>query len=282
MTQHPLLQLFSKEKVVSSPILNKIGAQPFRILAARTIRNLRPYRPSTTSSIANYTQELNREGLVVIPDFLPRELFEQVQMEALSLINDPQKMSRQMLSGPNLHSAYDFDDDKLDAGDFPATKQFFEDKNLLSLFESGLHKKVHQRNVIKWLEWLEQKEGNRKADGQTVMHSDTYYDTYKAWLYLEDISLEQAPFAYVKRTQKVEMGRLRYDYVNSYQPVPNPSRRITEEEIDKRGLQETVVVCKANTLAIANTFGYHRRLEGTAGHSRLALYASVRFHPFSI
>jgi hypothetical protein len=282
MAKSAILELFSKEKLVSSPAMNKMGAQPFRIVAARTLRNLRPYRPAANRDFAGYSHALNQDGMVVIPDFLPADLFEQIRAESRSLVADTSKVTRQITTGPNTLFGYDFDGSLLDLKDYPAISQFYQNPNLLFLFESGLRKKVSQQNIVKWLEWLRQGEGDRKADDQTEMHSDTYYDTYKAWLYLEDITVEKAPFAYVKGTHKVESKRLRYDYANSFQPVPSPSRRITQEEIIKRNLQETVVVCKANTLAMANTFGYHRRLEGVAGFSRLALYASVRFHPFSV
>ncbi|QHT71550.1 hypothetical protein GXP67_35250 [Rhodocytophaga rosea] len=278
MAANPLSQIFSKEKLVDSTLLNKIGVQPFRIIMANLASQIRS--KSEGNSLTDQINTLKEEGLLVISNFLPAEEFAKIKQEAMQLISDPANISRVIKDGPNSLKVFDLTDQLITKA--PTLLNYFNNEKLLTLFGSTTKKGIKPENIVKWLEVLEQGEGNRHADTQTHMHSDTYYDTYKAWLYLEDITLNKAPFAYVKSTQKVNMARLRYDYKNSISERPSPSRRITEEEINQRALKETIVTCKANTLAMANTFGYHRRLEGESGNSRIALYTSVRFHPFKL
>jgi hypothetical protein len=58
------------------------------------------------------------------------------------------------------------------------------------------------------------------------------------------------------------------------------SRRVTPEELESRGLEETVFTVKANTLVVANVCGYHRRLKGVPGRRRLGVHFSHRRNPF--
>ncbi len=111
------------------------------------------------------------------------------------------------------------------------------------------------------------------------MHSDIFFNTHKAWLYLRDVDTEIGPLVFVKGSHRLSLGQLGYLYQESVSRAKG-SRRITPDELERLGLEETVLVCKANTLVIANTCGYHRRLRGEPGRERLALHWSVRLNPF--
>jgi hypothetical protein len=115
-----------------------------------------------------------------------------------------------------------------------------------------------------------------------VLHIDTFFNTHKAWLYLSDVTAADGPFVYVPGSHRLDPRRLIGDYLGSLLPAPDyaGSRRIAAKELVARGLEEKVYTCVANTLVIANTTGYHRRLKGRAGNVRMAVQLGCRFHPF--
>ncbi len=119
-------------------------------------------------------------------------------------------------------------------------------------------------------------------DPEWDLHSDIFFTTHKAWLYLDDVRLEDGPLAYVPGSHRLTPGRLRAIYAHSvtWAPPENGSRRIGPTE--RAGLQERVMTCAANTLVIANTSGFHRRVPGQPGARRRAAHVSARANPFTL
>ena len=93
------------------------------------------------------------------------------------------------------------------------------------------------------------------------------------------MTLESGPLVFVKRSHLLSAGALRNVYRESCASNTG-SRRISPQELQDLHLEETVMTCPANTLAIANTFGYHRRLRRAPGHTRFAVHVSLRGNPF--
>ncbi len=119
-----------------------------------------------------------------------------------------------------------------------------------------------------------------KEDIETQIHSDVFYSSYKAWLYLNDISMEHGPLTYFMRSRNNDRFKMKYEYENSIKEVPDRSRRITEEELKARNLEETVMNVNENTFVMADINGYHRRLKGQEGKERLAIIFRERGTPF--
>jgi hypothetical protein len=116
-------------------------------------------------------------------------------------------------------------------------------------------------------------------DPETDLHVDTFFSTHKLWLYLDDVTEERAPLVYVPGSHKLSVHKLHQEYVESRRENSG-SRRIDEEELERRGLAPRTMTCPANTLVVVNTCGYHRRSIGQPGWTRRALHMSFRFNPF--
>ena len=69
-------QTFSASKVVESRSLNRVGAQPFRAVAARLISRI------AAAIGRGGIEELSQTGLIVVEDFLPGDEFELLRDEA--------------------------------------------------------------------------------------------------------------------------------------------------------------------------------------------------------
>jgi hypothetical protein len=165
----------------------------------------------------------------------------------------------------------------------PSIRAFYGDQRLRAIFTA-----VEQRSLGALEEYGKREHvlhGEPRAgmDPQSELHSDIFFNTHKAWLYLHDVRLEHGPLAYVTRSHRLTPARLGFVYRDSWtrHAAEELSRRITPEELDALHATETVVTCAANTLVIANTSGYHRRLPGRPGATRDSLHLSVRTDPFA-
>jgi hypothetical protein len=77
-----------------------------------------------------------------------------------------------------------------------------------------------------------------EPDPQTELHVDTFFNTHKMWLHLDDVTTENAPFVYVPGSHLLDRVRLRHEYVasTSRNDTDDRSRRVTDEEVRNRGL----------------------------------------------
>lgn len=279
----PPLRFFSGDKVVDSPTLNRLGMQVARTVAARALYTLRPFH--TVVDLKPKIAALRRDGVVQFPNFLPQAAFDALRSECMALLDEAQhhkgndKKMVVYTVGPNtieLAKIRSYDSER-----YTRAHQFLAHPDLLRIFAAA-EKRAFDTNAftLAVVERLVQGQDNDTTDRETAMHSDVFFDTHKAWLYLDDVNIEDGPFAYVKRSHYLSKTQLAYIYAHSLAEGVNQARRITQAELEKLGLEESVVTAKRNTLVVANTKGYHRRLRGQAGGKRHAIHVITRANPF--
>src|SRR5437879_1652802 len=125
-----LIRVFSSDKVVPSRAMNRMGAQVARTVLARMLHNLRPV--SVDPSIRDEVATLRREGMVMIPDFLPQRTFEEVRRRSEELLERERSLVTQIHHGPNTL-------DVLSERVFPVAAQlpeFFTDPRLVGILEA--------------------------------------------------------------------------------------------------------------------------------------------------
>lgn len=272
LTRLPLLDIFSSKKMIRNRFINRLGTQPFRIWLAEKRYRLRP--KYLAKDIAPFIDNLQKEGIVVIPNFLPQELFEKLEQDCHNALKNEER-SKIREDGPNLYT--NISSDKLK--DYSTITSVFHNDKIQRLFRAAERRKV--KNMATLLSCLVQGEDNGKKDPETDLHEDIFFNTHKAWLYITDVAFEHAPFVYVKESNKNSKTK-RYEKSYKYSLIKNNvhSRRISGEELKELDLKETVFTAKKNTFVMANTLGFHRRLRGTPGNERVALAFSARHNPF--
>ncbi|MEM6335521.1 MAG: phytanoyl-CoA dioxygenase family protein [Bacteroidota bacterium] len=277
------LRFFSGDKIVDAPLLNRMGMQVARAVTARTLFNLRP--ADVHAPHRGYIDQLRSDGVFAIPDFLPGDQFERLRAEAMSLLDqavehegDESKIVVYNVGTNRIEFA------RINAypqEELPELHRFIRHEDVLALFTAAEKRPITEKSfTLSVVERLIQGPRDNDSDRETNMHSDVFFDTHKAWLYLDDVEEDDGPFGYVKSSQRMSPKRLGYVYDHSLQKGVNPARRITQEELRRRKLTESVLTAKKNTLVMANTTGYHRRLPGVAGGRRHAIHLVVRANPF--
>jgi Phytanoyl-CoA dioxygenase (PhyH) len=119
-------------------------------------------------------------------------------------------------------------------------------------------------------------------DPQTLLHSDAPEPTMKAWYFLNDVDDADGPLCYVPGSHRLTAARLAWEVHQQLHPADmaaqakdaGPPRRIDKSELSLMGLghPERLVV-PANTLIVADTFGFHKRAQARHPTMRLELWA---------
>jgi hypothetical protein len=271
-------KVFTDAKAVDSRALNRAGVQPFRTVVARSLYKL---RRGSDDPIVN---ELAQNGIVVLEDFLSDADFTAVEQEAEAFMaatvptythhwGTTEVEHFHLTQLTNLTS---------DAGDtYPHLDRWREQDRVRQLVADGERRNgtaYHGSSLVERLTLGDYSD----PDSQTDLHVDTFFNTHTIWLYLDDVTEANAPLEYVLGSHRIDWVRLRHDYHASVHAEVKKSRRVTDEEVQARGLQPRKVTCGRNTLVIANTCGYHRRSVGEPGQTRRSLYMIFRSNPFTL
>jgi hypothetical protein len=126
------------------------------------------------------------------------------------------------------------------------------------------------------------------ADPQRDLHTDTFHPTVKAWLFLTDVTQDAMPFVYVPGSHRLTPQRLQWERRMSIrasqrtgQPETRLVRAISADELSELGLpQPELIAAPANTLVVADTFGFHARGVSAQPTTRVEIWAFGRRNPF--
>jgi hypothetical protein len=269
-----LTRMFTVAKTVDSRALNRAGAQPFRALIARGLYNVRP------GSHDPLIAELARTGIAMCENSLLPDAFEDLtgEVDAYMGANDP---STVIQDGADEIRRYSLE--KVDPTRFPQLAQWRSNPRVNALVSGAERRPVGDFDGGALIEHVLVGENAEEANPQdnTHLHIDTFFNTHKVWLYLDDVDAENGAFVFVPGSHLPDRVRLRHDYLEST-GENRRSRRIGDDELKERGLEQLVVECRRNTLVVANTCGYHSRSIGTPGTSRRALHREFRSTPFTL
>ena len=124
-----------------------------------------------------------------------------------------------------------------------------------------------------------------KNDVNSYWHVDTYHNTHKAWIYLDDIKKENGPFNYIVGSNRFSFQRLVWEYVNSIKIsfYKNFLAFFLDEKKSKKFEKKKIeIICNQNSFMIANTHGYHRRGDASINKVRNGISFFTRENPFKL
>lgn len=127
-----------------------------------------------------------------------------------------------------------------------------------------------------------------QPDPQTNVHSDAFHPSMKAWLFLDEVPVEDGPLTYVPGSHALTKARLDWEEETALRAPGGVDRltargsfRIAREELPRLGLPQPMpFAVPANTLIVADTFGFHARGPALRPSIRVELWAYHRRSPF--
>lgn len=255
---------------VNSIVLNALGMQSFRTFYFYLRRILRIPK-SISATYLEYLKILKRDGIVIIPDFFPDDVYAQIQDEYEKLspefIRDDSEIPIPHVNRLSIH-------DKKVSDQF--REYFLKDPLIQTLPRAFLNRNYNLPITAHLVRIFCNKEEITLPSygGTNNLHFDAPLRVLKAFYYVTDTNERNAALQYCAGSPKRNsLKRLFFEYklsvrymLNRWNPnhhgeyVDNePWVKITDDEMQKQGLQEKVVSVKGNTMVFVDTGGFHRR-----------------------
>ena len=267
---------FEANPLIGSARLNALGLHKTRVAVAHRLAERR--RAKLSKFISDEDREaFERDGFVVRRNFLPKSIFEQL----VAQIKEHRCTSEERLWGDTINRKIVVD--TVATSKIPALKEVLDspDWRYLIAYVGGC-----LSPPLVYIQTLYRQGGS--SDPQTKLHSDTFHSTTKAWLFLTDVRENEGAFTYVPGSHRLTAERLEWQYRTSLQAKESKDQetregsfRIEASELEALRLPQPVqLAVPANTLVVADTFGFHARGPSIAGALRVEIWALGRRQPF--
>jgi hypothetical protein len=269
---------FEHNAVIGNRRLNEWGLHAARVSAAHRLASAR--RRKLARLISNADREaFDRDGFVVRPNFLPAEQFAAL----LAQVRAYRGPLREIAEGDTIMRKVALNGSTL--RELPAVGAMLRSRDWRGLIRySG----SRDAEPVVWVQSILRHACVGPTDPQTVLHADTFHPTAKAWLFLTDVAKDAGPFTYVPGSHRLTAARLAWERRKSLSARQSSnaedrqgSFRIDPAELAMLGLpQPRAFAVRANTLIVADTFGFHARGASVRPSLRVEIWAYGRRSPF--
>ncbi len=246
-------------------LANVLGYSIFRTL----YHNLGRTKPKKVrKEFQQYIDIMERDGILVIPDFFPEEQFKEIKKEFDDAYSDwdpmyvnPDEFSKRQKDFPEYFQTIA---EKIITPETRAFNEYFVKNELINaITESVVHKKI-RLTPYKHFWYLKRrkldKEGDKSFHNAAYPHADVFYPTIKVFLYLNDVDEKNAAYIFARGTHKLNLKRLLLEYKLSVRfAKDNNDVSTNDNDISYLGSKSESICGKANTLIISNNMGYHNR-----------------------
>lgn len=270
---------FEANPVLGNRILNRLGLHVGRVVLAHAMTFWRRLWVSRRLS-SDLRRQFREAGYIAVANYLPPEDFDRVRQEAVNFDGE----LRRCIQGDTFTLQGLIDETAISS--MPACRKMIETQTFLGLMMYG--GSAFKRPVF-FVHCIKNGVVTGGSDPQKDFHADTFHPTMKAWLFLDDVDDVNGPFNYVSGSHRLSWARLKWEYQNSIEGsrlgntyARRGSLRISEAQLRSNGFgPPKAFKVPANTLVMADTFGFHRRGEARSNSSRMAIYAYSRSNPFN-
>lgn len=269
---------FERNPIIGSRRLNEWGLHASRVALAHRLAAARRHRLAGLISVADRAA-FDRDGFVVHENFLPSGQFAALLAE-VKAYRGP---LREIVEGDTLMRKIALDRRAITA--LPALAAVLQ-----SAEWRGLVRYAGGRDAepVVWVQAILRHAHEGPVDPQTLLHADTFHPTVKAWLFLTDVAPDAGPFTYVPGSHRLTPERLDWERRTSLGARRSTlaenregSFRIDPGELAALGLPPPVALAvPANTLVVADTFGFHARGPSVGRSLRVEIWAYGRRSPF--
>jgi hypothetical protein len=269
---------FRDNPILGSPRLNRLGLHRWRVRLAHAASARRRRRLAAHLSPEDL-QAFERDGFVVRGPLLPDDQFQALKARLLAQPG----AAREMQQGDTITRRIDVDPDTVRA--VPELRAL-----LTHPAWRGLTRYVAAYDRTPWVyvQTILSRSRPGGPDPQTQLHADTFHPTMKAWFFLTDVAEDEGPFCYVPGSHRPSAARLDWEQAVSVGARDHVDRltsrgsfRIDESELPALGLPPPRrFAVRANTLVVADTFGFHARGPSKGATMRIEVWGYDRRNPF--
>lgn len=263
--------------------LNRAGYQALRCILSNLAYRLRPaYRHA---ELKTYEDQLDRDGICAIADFLPQAGFAALQSAYAAYRGSPSVKQTRNKNNSGV-TWYEGPITNKSAEDRDAQKMIdllSYDERIIRLASHVLRRPVRAPLLLgyQWLHLPEDERDDRDIEG--ALHSDRHYPCVKAVFYVNENTIDNGAFVFCPGSHRLSWPRLRHEYEFSVRhqewlrrgectPGCGPFDRNrpipSADTCAEMGIRQVAMEAPANTLVISNNMGFHKRGCLSPGQSR--------------
>lgn len=268
---------FVDNPVIGSPRLNRHGLHTARVRLAHALARLRRRRLAHRIDPADRFA-FDRDGFVEKREFLPAAVFARLRDEIMAY----EAPAREMIQGDTITRRIAVDDALLAA--CPATRTLTRDPRWRGLLR---YASSYDSEPLIYIQTILPGHAEGPPDPQTDLHADTFHPTMKAWFFLTDVEPDRGALCYVPGSHHATPARLAWERARSIAAATldrlsaRGSLRISAAEVQDMGLTPArSFAVPANTLIVADMFGFHARGPSSTQSVRVEIWAYSRRNPF--
>ena len=269
---------FERNSLIGSPVLNRWGLHAARVKVAHRLASARRHKLAGLISAAD-REAFDRDGFVCRENFLPGDAFAALAAEIKAYRATP----REIAEGDTILRKIALDGRALDRLPTLAALLRSPDWRGLVRYAGGSN-----AEPVVWVQSILRHARPGLADPQTQLHADTFHPTVKAWLFLTDVAEDSGPLTYVPGSHRLTDQRLAWERRaaltarrSTNAETRQGSFRIGAGELAALGLgPPRALAVPANTLVVADTFGFHARGPSAGRSLRVEIWAYGRRSPF--
>ncbi|WP_395398228.1 phytanoyl-CoA dioxygenase family protein [Novosphingobium sp. BL-8A] len=269
---------FLDNPLIGSRRLNRLGLHKARVKCAGAICAWRRRRLASRVPV-DWREAFDRDGFVAIHDFVAPDTFQDLRKAILEY----QGEAREMRQGDAVTRRLAIDPAML--GAIPELRKQLEREDLLALFHYVASFRI---TPLHYVQTIVTHDGDVNADPQEALHADAFHSSLKAWLFLNPVEPDEAPFNYVRGSHRLTPERLDWEYRRSLIDPREMSRltargspRVEQEDLAAMGLGEgEALAVPGNTLVVADTLGFHARGASVRPIERVEIWSYARRNPF--
>ena len=171
--------IVSQNHIVPSPLANKLGVPVFRTLVADILIKLRRFKNCRPKN--DFENQLIKNGIVVIPNFLPDEDFKELKSDFDKNISSSEKVkiTRKGSMQVNIRTVDNNDFEK-----FPSIKKFAQNKQLIRLISVGEGIRIVDQLKKFNLEKTIFGDPTKDTDQNVPFHADSHFHSHKVLFYI--------------------------------------------------------------------------------------------------
>lgn len=269
---------FLDNPLLGSRRLNRWGLHRARVRLAAAMCGWRRRRLAGAVR-PDWREAFDRDGFVAIPEIVAAEEFARLRQAIL----DYEGPAREMRQGDAITRRLAVGPDMLAA--IPQLRVLLAREDIRALFHYVAGFRIEP---LHYIQTIVTHDGANDADPQESLHADAFHSSLKAWLFLNPVEADEAPFRFVPGSHRMEGGRLAWEYRRS---LADPraidrlsargSPRVGPSDLAEMGLPgATALAVPANTLVVADTVGFHARGASVRPVERVEIWSYSRRNPF--
>lgn len=292
MERLPLIRSLRKSApsyFAGSVVENELGSQVAKVLSKNISWRLRSKR--VTAGNEEYVSSLDRNGILVINNFLADTEFDLVKKEYSNAIRESTLRPYKEIDAANLHR---IQIPVSHSERFRSIEKHFQNNSVLDdIAGAVVHRKIVKRPEVFLDFYKKVRSSGVENDIENILHADLHAPTVKMFFYLDRVDENNGAFVYAKGSHRLTLQRLRHEYEMSIREARlRNGKRVESELLERRGsevrnvispkmlekmrVSETHLCVGPNTLLVANNMGFHRRGEFLLGTERKSILINYR------